>query len=198
MNKRLRFVPFLLLVFGLALAACGGGGESAEDKITSTIETAATSTEASVCKETQTLAFMEQTNAGTGKEAEKECEEEATKGENNPESVKVSEVKVEGEKATADAEFIGGNFNEQTLEVALVEENGEWKLDKFVGFANFDPTPIIAALKEQLEEEPSIKPRVTSCILEGLEELPEEEFEKLVVENNSQPIVELAESCERG
>jgi ABC-type glycerol-3-phosphate transport system substrate-binding protein len=197
LNKRLLLVPLLLLGLALAVAACGGGGgESAEGKIASTIETAATGTEAGVCKETQTLAFMEQTNAGTGKEAEKECEEEAKQGENNPDSVKVSKIKVEGEKATADAEFQGGNFDEQTLEVALVEEGGEWKLDEFVGFANFDPTPIIAALREQLEEEESIEPRVTSCIVKGLEELPEEEFEKLVVENNSQPIVELAESCE--
>lgn len=194
MNKRFFLIPLLLL--GLVLAACGGGGESAEDKITSTIETAATSEDPSVCGETQTLAFMEQTNSGTGKEAEKECEEQAKEGESNPDSVKVSEIEVEGEKATANAEFKGGNFDEQTLEVALVEENGEWKLDEFVGFANFDPAPIIAALQEQLEEEASIEPRVTSCIVEGLKELPEEEFEKLVVENNSQPIVELAESCE--
>ena len=195
MKKRLLLIPLMLLGLALLISACGGG-ESDEDKITNAIETAATSTDPAVCKETQTLGFMEQTNSGTGKEAEKECEEEAKEAENNPDSVSVSDIKVEGEDATAAVEFEGGNFDGQTMEIALVEEDGDWKLDEMTGFVNFDPAPIIKTLQEQLEKEASIEPQVTSCIVEGLEELPEEEFEKLVIENNSQPIVELAESCE--
>lgn len=191
---RLLLLPALLIsIFGLA--ACGGG-ESDEDKITSTIETAATSTDPAVCGETQTPKFMEQTSAATGKEAEKECEEEAKTGEGNPESVSVSKVEVEGEKATANVEFEGGNFDSQTLEVALVKEGSDWKLNEFTGFAKFDPTQLVKVLTEKLEEEPSIKPRVAACIVEGLEELPKADLEGLVVENNTQPIVELAESCE--
>lgn len=188
----------LLATLALALAACGGGGESAEDKITSTIETAATSKESSVCKETQTLKFMEQTTGSTGREAEKECEEQAESGENNPNAVNVSEVEVEGEKATANVEFEGGNFDGQTLEIALVEEEGEWKLDELTGFANFDPSKLVGVLKEKLEEEASIPARVASCIVEGLGELPKQELESMVIENNTQPIVELAEGCEKG
>jgi hypothetical protein len=189
-------LPAALLVLGLSLAACGGGGESDEDKVASTIETAATSTDPAVCDETQTLNFMEQTTAATGKEAEKECEEKAESGEGNPESVNVSEVEVEGEKATASAEFEGGNFDGQTLALALVEEEGEWKLDELTGFVKFDQAKLVETFAEQLEKEASIEPRVTSCILEGLEELPQKEMEELVIDNNSQPIVELAESCE--
>jgi copper chaperone CopZ len=192
---RLLLLPALLIsLFGLA--ACGGGGESEEDKITSTIETAATSTDPAVCGETQTLKFMEATSGGSNKEAEKECEKEAKAGENNPESVTVSKVEVEGEKATANVEFEGGSFNGQTLEVALVEEGSDWKLNELTGFANFDPTQLVKVLAEKLEEEPSIEPRIASCIVEGLEELPKAELEALVIENNTQPIVELAESCE--
>jgi hypothetical protein len=194
--RRLRLLlppVLLLLVFGLA--ACGGG-ESDEDRIASTIETAATSTDPSVCGETQTLAFMEQTTAAGGKEAEKACEQQAEAGENNPDSVTVSEVEVKGEKATADAAFEGGNFNGQKLELALVEEGGDWKLDRFTGFANFDPSLLIEQLAEQLEAEESIEPRVASCIVEGVEELSKGELEALVVENDSGPVVELAEGCE--
>lgn len=192
----LLLLPVLLLALTLGLAACGGGGESDEDKIASTIETAATSTAPAVCGETQTLKFMEQTTSGSGKEAEKECEEEAKSGESNPESVNVSKVEVSGGKATADAEFKGGNFNEQTLEVALVEEGGEWKLDEFVGFAKFDPSVFVEALAKQLENEPSIEPQAAGCIVEGIEEFSKPELESLVVENNTQAIVEVAESCE--
>jgi ABC-type glycerol-3-phosphate transport system substrate-binding protein len=191
---RLLLLPVLLIsVFGLA--ACGGG-ESDEDKITSTIETAATSTDPAVCGETQTLSFMEATAGGSGKEAEKECEEETKAGENNPESVTVSKVNVEDEKATANVAFEGGTFNGQTLEVALVKEGSDWKLNEFTGFAKFDSTQLVKVLAKKLEEDPKIEPQVAGCIAEGLEELPEAELETLVVENNTQPIVELAESCE--
>jgi ABC-type glycerol-3-phosphate transport system substrate-binding protein len=195
--RRLRLLlPPVLLLLVLGLAACGGGGESDEDKITSTIENAATSTDPAVCDETQTLAFMEQTTAASGKEAEKECEQQAESGETNPDSVTVSKVEVNGEKATADAEFEGGNFNGQTLELALIEEGGDWKLDEFSGFAKFDPSLLIEQLAEGLEEEESIEPQVASCIIEGVEEFSKDELEALVVENDSGPVVELAESCE--
>jgi ABC-type glycerol-3-phosphate transport system substrate-binding protein len=192
----LLLLPALLLALTLGLAACGGSGESDEDKITNTIETATTSKDPAVCGETQTLKFMEQTVGGAGKEAEKRCEEEAKAGVGNPDSVTISKIKVNGEKATADVEFKGGNFNEQTLEVALIEEGGEWKLNEFVGFAKFDPSTFIQSLTKQLENEPSLKPTVASCIIEGVEEFSKSELEALVVENNTQAIVEVAEGCE--
>lgn len=192
----LLLLPALLLALTLGLAACGGGGESDEDKITSTIETAATSTDPAVCNETQTLKFMEQTAGGAGKEAEKNCEKEAEEETNQPDSVTVSKVKVDGEKATADVAFKGGNFNEQTLELALAEEDGEWKLDELTGFAKFNPAVFVEALAKQLENEPSIEPQVAACIVEGINEFSKAELEALVVENNTQAIVEVAESCQ--
>lgn len=194
--QRLRLLlPAVLLIFVFGLTACGGG-ESDEDKIVGMIERSATSTDPANCKETQTLAFMEQASGGSGKEAEKECEEETKNGEDNPKAVNVSEVEVNGEKATANVEFEGGNFGGQTVEVALVEEEGDWKLNELTGFAKFNPTQLVAALAKKLEEEPEIEPQVAACIVEGLEEAPKEELENLVIENNTQPIVELVESCE--
>lgn len=192
----LLLLPVLLLALTVGLAACGGGGESDEDKITSTIETAATSTDPAVCGETQTLKFMEQTATGTGKEAEKNCEEEAEDETNQPDSVSVSQVKVNGESATADAEFKGGTFNEQTLELGLVEEGGEWKLDEFTGFAKFDPAPFVKSLTEQIENEPELEPKTASCIVEGIEGLSNSELESVVVENNTEVFAEIAEGCQ--
>lgn len=193
----LALLPALLFALALGLAACGGGGESDEEKITSTIETAATSTDPAVCGETQTLNFMEQTNSASGMQAEKECEKETEEeGSNDPESVKVSKVEAEGGKATADVEFTGGTFDNQELEVALVEEDGNWKLDELTGFARFNAAQFVGFFAEQLEEEEQIEPRVAGCIVEGLEEAPKDQLEALVIENNTQPIVELAESCE--
>ncbi|HEX6455842.1 MAG TPA: hypothetical protein VF009_04920 [Solirubrobacterales bacterium] len=189
-------MPALLFALALGLAACGGGGESDEEKITATIENAATSNDPAVCGETQTLAFMEQTSGSSAKAAEKECEEEAKAGEGQPESVNVSNVKVNGDKATAEVEFKGGTLDGQTPEVALVEEGGDWKLDELTGFAKFDPASLIASLGEKLAEDPNVKPQVAGCIVEGAEQLSKAELESLVVENNFRPIGEIAEGCE--
>jgi ABC-type glycerol-3-phosphate transport system substrate-binding protein len=179
----LALLPALLLSLALGLAACGGGGESDEDKIVSTIEEAATSNDPSVCSETQTLSFMEQTTGSSGKEAEKECKQEAESGEDQPDSVKVSTVEVDGGSATAEAEFKGGPFDAQTLELALVEEDGDWKLDELSGFANFDSESLVDAFAEQIESEPGIEPEMAECFVEGIEGLSDSELES-------------AESCE--
>jgi hypothetical protein len=190
-------LPALLLALALGLAACGGGGESDEDKIASTIENAATSTDPAVCGETQTLNFMEQTTSASGKEAEKACEKETEEeGDNDPDSVEVSKVEADGGKATADAAFNGGTFDGQTLEIALVEEDGDWKLDELTGFAKFNAEGLVNAFAEQIEKEPSIEPETASCLVEGIEELPDSELESVVIENNTQVFGELAESCE--
>jgi hypothetical protein len=192
----LALLPTLLLALALGLAACGGGGESDEDKIVSTIEESATSTDPAICGETQTLNFMEQTSGNTGKEAEKGCEQEAEAGEDQPDSVKVSKVKVDGGSATAEAEFKGGSFDAQTVELALVEEGGDWKLDELKGFANFDSESLIDAFAERIEKEPSIEPETASCLIKGIEELPDSELESVVIENNTEVFGEIAESCE--
>jgi hypothetical protein len=185
-----------MLALALGLTACGGGGESDEDKIVSTIEEAATSNDPATCGETQTLSFMEQTTGSSGKEAEKECEQEAKSGEDQPDSVKVSKVEVDGGSATADAEFKGGPFDAQTLELALVEEDGDWKLDKLSGFANFDSASLVKAFAEQIENDPSIEPETASCFVEGIEELSDPELESVVIESNTEVFGEIAESCE--
>lgn len=193
---RLLLLPAAVLALVFGLVACGGG-ESDEDKIVNTIETSATSTDPAICGETETLSFMEQSSSGTGKEAEKECEKETEEeGNSDPDSVNVSKVEIDGGKATASVEFEGGTFDGQTLEVALVEEDGDWKLNELTGFANFKTAPFIAELSKQLEKEPGIEPETASCIVEGIEEFSKGELEGLVIENNSQPIAEIAEGCE--
>jgi ABC-type glycerol-3-phosphate transport system substrate-binding protein len=188
-------IPLPILVLVLGLAACGGSGESDEDKVVNAIETAATSTDPSVCTELQTVAFVEQTQGEEGKVAVEACEDETSKGSNSPDSVKVTKVEVDGSNATADAAFVGGSFDGQTLRVALVEEDGDWKLDEATGFAKFDKAKLIAAFSSSLEEE-KVEPELASCLLEGIEEAEQDEFEELILGGSSQPIVELAEACE--
>ena len=154
MNKRILVPLALLALAALVLTACGGGGSSDEDKITETIETAATTSDPNNCTELETQRFAEQNSQEKGKAAIKTCEKEAEAGEEQAEGANVSNVSVNGSKATAEVEFEGGSLGSQSLEVALVEEEGNWKLDQIEGFANYDGKALGEAFEKQFEEEP--------------------------------------------
>lgn len=196
MNKR-TLVPLVVLALAaLALTACGGGGASAEDKITETIETAATTSNPSNCTELETLSFVEQNSQEKGKAAVKTCEEEAEAGEEQAEAAMVSNVSVNGSKATAEVKFEGGSLGSQSLEVALVEEDGDWKLDQIEGFAGYDGKALGEAFEKQFEEEPGeLTPAQAKCISGKVAEASQAEAEELFLSGSPEKIIELAQGC---
>jgi ABC-type glycerol-3-phosphate transport system substrate-binding protein len=196
LNKRI-FVPLALLVLAaLTIAACGGGGSSDEDKITETIETAATTSDPGNCTELETQRFVEQNTKEKGRAAVKSCEEEAEAGSEQAEAANVSNVSVNGPKATAEAEFEGGPLGSQTLELALVEEGGDWKLDQIEGFAKYDGAALGAAFEKGFEEEPEgLEEDQATCIAEGIAKSSKAAAEELFFGPSPQPIIELAEGC---
>ena len=197
MNKRI-LVPLALLVLAaLTLTACGGGGSSDEDKIIETIETAATTSDPSNCTELETQRFAEQNNQEKGKAAIKTCEEEAEAGEEQAEAANVSNVSVNGTKATAEAEFEGGPLGSQSLELALVEEEGNWKLDQVEGFANYDGKALGKAFEKQFEEEEpqELEPEQAKCIAEKVAGLSQADAEEVFFGGNPEKIIELAQGC---
>ena len=196
MNKRY-LVPLALLVLAsLSLAACGGGGSSAEDEITETIEKAATTSDPANCTELETLSFVEQNSQQKGQAALKACKEEAEAGEEQAEGVKVSNVSVNGEKATADVLFEGGSLGQQALKLALVEEEGTWKLDQIEGFAEFNARALGEAFEKSFEEEPGeLNKEQASCIAEGIAKVSQSEAEAMFFEGDSEKLLELAKGC---
>ena len=52
----------------------------------------------------------------------------------------MTNIDVDGDTATAKAAFTGSIFDGQSLDLALVKEGDQWKLDEFKGFSNFDRT----------------------------------------------------------
>jgi hypothetical protein len=122
------------------LAACGGDDNSEdEDQITETIELAATSGDPKVCTEAQTVNFIQQTSGEPGdspEQAVRQCEQDAA---NTPaEEVDVTDIEIDGDSATAKAEVTGSFFDGQTLDLGLVKDGDQWKLDEFRGLADFD------------------------------------------------------------
>jgi hypothetical protein len=196
LNKRHPVLIGALLVLALALGACGGSGSSDEDKIEAAIETSATASDPANCKKLETLAFSEQSSGESGKAAIEECEEEAEDPEGKAESVAVSEVEVDGSKATANAAVSGGSLEGQTVSIALVEEDGQWKLDQITGFVKLDQTQLAKVFAEELEKGEEVAPKVTACIVAGIEAAPKEEAEEFVLDATNRALGELAESCE--
>jgi hypothetical protein len=170
----------MLILASLGLAACGGGNDD-ESKIEEAIETAATSTDPSKCTEFETKSFVEQTSQESGAAAVKECEKEAKEGEEVAESVEVSNVEVEGSKANADAAITGGTFDGQSLEVALVESGGQWKLNELTGFSKFDQGKLVEAFEAEFSKSPGqVNKGFASCVVEDLEESSQGEIEELL------------------
>jgi hypothetical protein len=201
-KKTLLMLPLVLIASALGLAACGGGGSSSsgggddEAAIENTIEEAATSTDPSKCTEFQTEAFNQQDHGVPAKEATKACEEAAEGTETPAESVNVSDIKVNGETATADAEIQGSPLNSQTVEVELAKEGGDWKLDKFTGFAKYDAKGLAAAFEEEVGKQEGITPGLAKCLAEGIAKMPQAEAEELAFEGSTDGIEALVESCQ--
>ncbi|MFL5908498.1 MAG: hypothetical protein ACJ75Z_12985 [Solirubrobacterales bacterium] len=174
--------PKLLLALGvlamtLLLAACGDNGNSAdEDQITAVLTRAATSGDPAVCTQDQTLKFTEQTTGGSkGQAAVKSCEKDAK--DSAADKVDVTDVNVDGNTATATAKATGSIFNGQTIEVALVKEGDQWKLDEFKGFQDFNKDAMIAAFKQQLSAEPGSTPQAVDCVVKQFQAASDEDIE---------------------
>jgi hypothetical protein len=197
-KKHLLLVPCLLILAAVALAACGGGGGSSDEgQIEETIETSATTSDPSNCTELETQAFVEQNTGTQGGAAVKECEEEAEEGEETAESVDVSNVSVNGEEATAEVAFSGGSLDSQAVEVGLVKEGDNWKLNEILGFTEFDAAKLAESLQNKFaEEKEAIPANLATCIVEAFSEASQSEAEELTFSGSSKPIEELAEACQ--
>ncbi|HEX5609862.1 MAG TPA: hypothetical protein VFX45_07210 [Solirubrobacterales bacterium] len=198
MRKRLALllVPCLLLASAFALSACGGSDSDSEGEIEDAIQTSVTSTDPAKCTDLMTTTFINQSSDLSGDAAVEECEEEAGDTSDDPDSVTVTEVEVDGAGATAPVAFAGGVYDGQTIAVALVEEDGDWKLDEITGFAKLDAEALATSVEEQFEKGGEISPAQISCIGDGIREAPQGEIEELLFGGSSQPLVEFAEACE--
>ncbi len=183
-----------LLALGVAFSACGSG-ESDEDKIVGVITSSAKGHDPAECEQTSTLAFMEQSTDGHGSEAVAACEAEKKDLADDPDKVTVTNVRVSGAKATADVAFAGGNFDGQTLDVALVEEGGDWKLDQIRGFVGFDRASMIGVFEKGFQESAEIPHDLATCLIAALRAESDEALEELILENR-EGLFKLLQGCE--
>jgi hypothetical protein len=183
----------LLVLSACAFSACGGSSEA--DKVEEVIETAAAGNDPADCKKLQTQGFTEQASHESGGGAVTRCEEEAKGGE-GVEAAAVSNVTVNGAKATATATLRGGTLNGQTVEVALVKSGDQWKLDEIVEFTKFDEPKLIEGLEREFEEQAGeVSAKFAHCFVERFNEGGKQEVEELLLAPAAGEVEGVAKLC---
>jgi hypothetical protein len=194
----------LLILPPLALAACGESEEDKvvklieiEDRIIETIKTSATSTDPADCEALATEAYLEQAEFRKGAAAVEHCEKNNEDEEDAPDSVEVTNLEVDGSTATADAEYVGGDsLTGQTFSLALVEEDGDWKLDEITGFAEFDQEGLAVLFEETVVEEAGAQLRpIGRCIGDRIRELPRPAAEEMLIGGSERALGGIIDAC---
>ena len=188
--------PLSLIALSLALVACGG--DSDEDQVTETIETSVKSSDPADCTELATQAFVEQTEFEQGEAAVKSCQESASETADDPDSVEISEVKVDGDRATAAVAFTGGTFDGQTLDLSLVDD-GSWKLDSIDDLRDFDQEAFADAFEEVATKgEDPLTPEQASCVADNFRNGPTGVVEEALLSGDPQQLAPAFEGCDLG
>jgi hypothetical protein len=193
----------LLLACGLALGACGdGGGEGADPDpqaaIEKTIETFSRTDDPADCRRLATARFLVQTGSVGYDAALSACEEAAVDPlVEDAKKVTISEIQVDGDAATAVASYRGSGFDGQTIRVALVERDGQWKHDELVGFVDFDADKMVTALGRELLLQAKFREEaeLMSCVVSGLRRLEDGELEGILLGESPELLLQVAQGC---
>jgi len=111
-------------------------------------------------------------------------------------AVKVTQVEVDGDKATVETALTGGTLDGQAVAVALVKDKGKWQLDEVTSFVDLD-RPLLekefaAELKSPSE---GLSPAQISCLKEQFAKASQQLVESMYLDNASKAFVELGKPC---
>jgi hypothetical protein len=187
-----------LLVLAAALAACGGSGVGDRQEVEDTLVESALSTDPADCTRLFTRKVLEQTTKLRGEAAVRICEEEAAGGESAAEGASVAGIEIEGGEATADVSFEGSDFDGQTLTMALVEDDGAWKIDELLAFAELDREKLVLQFGRDIYSYvgSSVDAGFAECVLARLEGLGDPGLEALILDPSPDPLRGLVQGCE--
>jgi hypothetical protein len=180
-GSRLALISCSIFTLAIGVATCGGGNQD-EDQIREAIETAATSGDPTACTDVETQHFVDQISFGSGQAALKTCKKEAA--QTPADSIEVSNIQVDGDTATADGAATGQIFDGQTLEISLVKDGDQWKLDQLTGFAEFDRDAFDAAFEKEISGGSGAPAKVRPCLLEQVKGLSDQELQDKLLSSN--------------
>jgi hypothetical protein len=106
--------------------------------------------------------FLEQIQFGSD-DPEASCRENEADPSGVAESVDVSNIRIDGDSALAEAAYEGGSVGGQTLELRVVKDDGEWKLDRIESFLAFDRESLLGQVAKSAEDDPELTPAMRRC-----------------------------------
>ena len=194
--RRSLSILLALCALTLLVSACGGDdGNEDEADITEAIETSSMGTDPADCTTVQTQQFTEQTEFEAGEAAVTSCEESASETVDDPDSVEVSAVEIDGDTATAEAAFTGGSLDGQALAISLVKEGDQWKLDRIDQFVDFDQAAFAAALADSAAADGETPQQVVDCLRRTVTDADPETVQTAFLSGEEQQLGELLGSC---
>ena len=167
---------------------------SAETRIERVIGKVATGTDPAYCDELMTDRYLEQTTGEEMPFADEACENEM--GHGGADSVEVSRVAVNGDRATALVTHTGGSLDGSQVIVRLLDEGGTWKLDRVARFVVFDRAGFRDAYRAKLRKL-DFPAKTVACILGGERHFADEEIERKALEPDHRVFAGLVVGCGR-
>lgn len=189
-----------LLVCAFAFAGCGDQGDDGGDaiEVEEMIVSTAKSDDPAGCARLLTLHYLEQTTKLEGEAAVAACEESAVDPHNElPSKVTVSRVDVDGDSATATVAFVGSIFDRQTVRLALVRRDGQWKFHELLAFIDLDTERLVTEMGRELlhKAESPREAEATGCVVRLLGEMSAPALESLMLDHSLDRILALGERC---
>jgi hypothetical protein len=183
----------------VVLGACGGGADTGDvEAITATITESATTSFPADCRRLHTRRSLEQDTKLQGEAAVRACEEDALyENTQVADGVTVTEIDVDGSRATATVALDGSPLDGQVLTMDLVWSE-HWKLDRIAGFVEFDREKLILGLGRSIFSGAATRgdADIASCLVTQLEALDDTALETLVLDSSPDEIIELFGLCE--
>jgi hypothetical protein len=182
-------VLLIVLFFAQRLISPGDTRE-----ISNVLETVATSEDPSYCTQDVTEAYLEQMTGAKAPFADELCEIDAEY--EAADSVDVYGIEIDGDRATATVERHGGGLDGSTLVEELIKEDGDWKANRLVGFAEFDRQRFDAALRESFLEFGS-PTSAAECAVRNASRLSDAQLQRIIVNGVIEAFDRITATCDR-
>lgn len=171
------FIPAILSVLALGVAACGDGGEGAGGKteIARDIKLAFTTQDEKVsCRHLATKSFVKRFYGDMAQCLEISRPEADDKP---PTDVPVSNITVDGDTAKARVQFVGGDDDGAAGTVQVRKEGDRWRIDD-LGSDLLRPK-LEPQLVRGVENTRFDKPVIRACVKKRLSDLPDDRFQRI-------------------
>lgn len=195
MSSRRFSLVLVLVAFSAAVLAACGGGEAQAGKIEAAIREELKAEDPAICPAMETATMQKQVHEHLLGALEN-CEAGNT-GKSLVESVEVSNVKVDGESATALVAIKGGNLAGQTVVMALNKHSGEWEIHRVSTFQHYDRRALLRAFMEgvgQVAKTPAEK-RFAACVAHELRNETQRQIKRLMLNPAPSPFDFRVEVC---